>query len=293
MEDDHRSFKDWVTEAQRNATVIPSLSVPDTPVANVEIRLVEPTPVPSRVGSLGGSMATSNLLSVGGRVNSWSTWSEEHPTQPAQIPEEKPVKGKFFLPSSPTKSSSEDDSSRADDNSASSKFVPTRRKTSLSLAKRRKQRAKRESESLTKHESSGWEDDIEEKDEDEWSDEPDEPKPKATIPKGKAKEQDEAQKKREMFAKQQIFGKGPSPGLLSGIFRTGGSMVDLVGHETQWPLLIRLPDQSLGRQTRYTPVSHTRQSRFSRTIPRPTIHPPSEQVCRRYASPDWTQRHVT
>ena len=177
-------------------------------------------------------MATSNLLSVGGRVNSWSTWSEEHPAQSAQIPEEKPAKGKFFLPSSPTKSSSEDDSSRADDNPPLSKFVPRRRKTSLSLAKRRKQRAKRElaSESLTKNESSGWEDDIEEKDEDDWSDEPDEPKPKAVKAKGKVKEQDEAQKKREMFAKQQIFGKGPSPGLLSGIFRTGGSMVDLVGH---------------------------------------------------------------
>lgn len=41
-------------------TRVPTISVPETPVANgVEIRLVEPTPAPSRVGSLGGSINAS------------------------------------------------------------------------------------------------------------------------------------------------------------------------------------------------------------------------------------------
>jgi hypothetical protein len=56
----------------------------------------------------------------------------------------------------------------------------------------------------------------------------------------------EAQKKREMFAKQHIFGAKPaqSEGLLSGIFKKGGSMVDLVSLEiTFWhnKLTIRPP----------------------------------------------------
>ncbi|WWC60998.1 uncharacterized protein I303_103575 [Kwoniella dejecticola CBS 10117] len=78
LEKDENNFKDWVEDAKRNLPPIPpnhrsysqdypeypmpTISVPDTPVANVEIRLVEPTPVPSRVGSLGGSMNTSGLL---------------------------------------------------------------------------------------------------------------------------------------------------------------------------------------------------------------------------------------
>lgn len=60
LEEDN--FKDWVSDAKRNLPV-PTISVPDTPVANVEIRLVEPTPVPSRVGSLGGSIGAVGLLS--------------------------------------------------------------------------------------------------------------------------------------------------------------------------------------------------------------------------------------
>ena len=169
------NFKDWITEAKRNP--IPSLSLPDTPIADVEIRLVEPTPVPSRVGSLGASMA-STLLGVK------TSWSPE-PTVP-----EKP-QGKFYLPSSPTKDSSEDDSSRTSDQPR----PHTRRKTSLEKGKHRKKQPVK----------------FAQPEEDEWSDEP---------------EEDEGQKKREMFAKQQIFG-GSSQGLLSGIFRTGGSMVDL------------------------------------------------------------------
>ena len=64
-------FTDWVTEArhQKSTAVLspPALSVPDTPIANLEIRLVEPTPVPSRVGSLGGSISVSGLLNVSAR----------------------------------------------------------------------------------------------------------------------------------------------------------------------------------------------------------------------------------
>lgn len=60
LEEDN--FRDWVSDAKRSLPV-PTISVPDTPVANVEIRLVEPTPVPSRVGSLGGSIGAVGLLS--------------------------------------------------------------------------------------------------------------------------------------------------------------------------------------------------------------------------------------
>ncbi|WWC89928.1 uncharacterized protein L201_004857 [Kwoniella dendrophila CBS 6074] len=71
LEKDENNFKDWVEDAKRHLPSPspigqlspPIISVPDTPVANVEIRLVEPTPVPSRVGSLGGSMNNSGLLS--------------------------------------------------------------------------------------------------------------------------------------------------------------------------------------------------------------------------------------
>ena len=58
-------FKDWVAEAKedlesrpRSTPNIhrPTIHVPSSPPSHLEIRLVEPTPVPSRVGSLGGSM---------------------------------------------------------------------------------------------------------------------------------------------------------------------------------------------------------------------------------------------
>nr|XP_019042336.1 hypothetical protein I302_08938 [Kwoniella bestiolae CBS 10118]OCF21266.1 hypothetical protein I302_08938 [Kwoniella bestiolae CBS 10118] len=65
LEKDENNFKDWIEDAKKHLPPppLPTISVPDTPIANVEIRLVEPTPVPSRVGSLGGSMSTSGLLS--------------------------------------------------------------------------------------------------------------------------------------------------------------------------------------------------------------------------------------
>ena len=164
----------------------------------------------------------------------------------------RPRANSSFLPV-PTKSSSEDDSSRADEDvgNPAPKHAPTRRKASLtSVKKRRRPKRNSASESPAKDESSGWEDEVEDK-EDEWSDEPDEPKykPKTGKAKAKAKEQDEAQKKREMFAKQQIFGKGPSPGLLSGMLRTGGSMVDLVGHPTT-----DTADRSRPKRLAQTPV---------------------------------------
>ncbi|OCF71749.1 hypothetical protein I204_07812 [Kwoniella mangroviensis CBS 8886] len=70
LEKDENNFKDWIEDAKKHSYPLPvhppppppTISVPDTPIANVEIRLVEPTPVPSRVGSLGGSMSTSGLL---------------------------------------------------------------------------------------------------------------------------------------------------------------------------------------------------------------------------------------
>ncbi|ORX39925.1 hypothetical protein BD324DRAFT_615552 [Kockovaella imperatae] len=179
------SFKDWVSEAKRNN--VPTLSLPDTPVANVEIRLVEPTPVPSRVGSLGGSLATGTLL--GARSN----WQDDRDSKP---------RGKFFLPSSPTKDSSEEDA-RVEELPR----PPARRKASSAAKGRQRKRQPVKFQQPPD-------------DEDDWSDEPEEPK------SVKSTEEEEAQKKREMFAKQAIFGRS-SQGLLSGMLKSGGSMVDL------------------------------------------------------------------
>jgi hypothetical protein len=58
-------FKDWIAEAKEDLELHPrstpnpqrpTIHVPSSPPSHLEIRLVEPTPVPSRVGSLGGSM---------------------------------------------------------------------------------------------------------------------------------------------------------------------------------------------------------------------------------------------
>jgi hypothetical protein len=58
-------FKDWIAEAKEDLETRPrpssslqrpTIHVPSSPPSHLEIRLVEPTPVPSRVGSLGGSM---------------------------------------------------------------------------------------------------------------------------------------------------------------------------------------------------------------------------------------------
>ena len=331
LEDDS-NFKDWVEEAKKHVP-IPTISVPDTPVANVEIRLVEPTPVPSRVGSLGASMVTSGLLNsavVPPRLNEED--EEEYITEePLAIPSRSPRKrSKFFLHSSPTKGSGSDTSQpslplaspqtnpsmshphppipqrKAHRKSSASSHgdrpkktrikeladQPPKRNVSLSTMRGKFQAEKRRiAETLAaKEEDSGWEDEDAEcedtevsgdedaaealDDEGEWSDEdasavpatakksssdlthlfakstrkshtkPSPPPPAPTPLKQMTKEEriaakaekarleaeHEAQRKREMFAKQQIFGKssGLATGLLTGLFKTGGSMVDLV-----------------------------------------------------------------
>ncbi|OWT41276.1 hypothetical protein C362_00742 [Cryptococcus neoformans Bt1] len=123
------SFKDWVEDAKKALpqTRVPTISVPETPVANgVEIRLLEPTPVPSRVGSFGGSTNASifpsreippmleeeveaeedeNSLSktnVKGRVAiSPMTTNRDNACSPRR-------KGRFFVQSSPSKGSASD-----------------------------------------------------------------------------------------------------------------------------------------------------------------------------------------
>jgi len=121
LEEDN--FKDWVGDAKRNVPV-PVLSVPDTPVADVEIRLVEPTPVPSRVGSLGGSLAASGLLTIAAVPPKLSEEGEMEETneeledgmpvassskaQSKSRPRSPRKKGKFFVHSSPSKGSGSD-----------------------------------------------------------------------------------------------------------------------------------------------------------------------------------------
>lgn len=120
------NFRDWVSDAKR--ALPPILSVPDTPVANLEIRLVEPTPVPSRVGSLGGSMNPAGLLAsaaVPPRLAEEDAEDgieeEDEPespaatcpngTSPPSTAKRSPRKkgGKFFLHSSPSKGGSGSD----------------------------------------------------------------------------------------------------------------------------------------------------------------------------------------
>lgn len=121
---DDNDFRDWVTDAKRHLP-IPTISVPDTPVANVEIRLVEPTPVPSRVGSLGGSMGATGLL-VGATVPPLLTEEPEAEAEEEEAAEgdgvlsmgKPPIsgsrspkkKGKFFFHSSPGRGSGSDTS---------------------------------------------------------------------------------------------------------------------------------------------------------------------------------------
>ena len=322
LEDDS-NFRDWVEDAKRNAP-IPTISVPDTPVANVEIRLVEPTPVPSRVGSLGASMAAGGLL---GAATVSPRLSEEDEEE--QLATEQPIsirsprkRGKFFLHSSPSKGSGSDTSqpSLPADMGQSSTVLPSpvftvrksprkssasshgerpkksrlnelaehppKRNVSLSTMRGKFQAEKRRiAETLAaKEEDSGWEDEDAEcedtsgddntplDDEGDWEDAPEKqssarrssndlthlfakssrrhhvkpsPPPPAPTPlKQMSKEEKaaakaerarieselDAQRKREMFAKQQIFGKTSrsATGLLTGLFKTGGSMVDLV-----------------------------------------------------------------
>ena len=120
MEEDN--FKDWIDDAKRNVP-IPYLSVPDTPIAEVEIRLVEPTPVPSRVGSLGGSSAAGGLFVAAVVPPKLSEAEEEVNDEDSEgegaIASSSKVlsrprarsprkKGKFFLHSSPSKGSALD-----------------------------------------------------------------------------------------------------------------------------------------------------------------------------------------
>jgi hypothetical protein len=172
---DDTDIKDWVGDAKKILPT-PLLSLPYT--APVEIHLVEPTPVPSRVGSLGGT--------------------------PRPIPEDR-KKNKFFIQSSPNKSGS-DTSERPKSSSDSKK---SKRTVSVSNIKGKFAAEKRKAAAALVRPESDWEDE----------DEPEE----------------EAQREREMFAKQQIFGSKPSEGLLTGMFKRGGSMVDL-GVQTVQPL---------------------------------------------------------
>lgn len=78
-------FKDWIAEAKEDLELRPrgtpnlqrpTIHVPSSPPSHLEIRLVEPTPVPSRVGSLGGSMnPTPN-----GYLNSTGTQAARAPS---------------------------------------------------------------------------------------------------------------------------------------------------------------------------------------------------------------------
>jgi hypothetical protein len=332
------NFRDWIEDAKRQVPV-PTLSVPDTPVANLEIRLVEPTPVPSRVGSLGASMAAGGLLSAAA-VPARLTEEDEEDAEEVVATEE-PItidtraksrspkrRGKFFVHSSPSKGGSGSESShpspvapiekvtppvpqqhRPHRKSSGSSHDPTipkkarareiadtdrlpRRNVSLSTMRGKFQVEKRRiAEALAaKDEDSGWEDEVEEweepadggpaEEDGDWSDEADSPEkvkaarksssnlnlaaqglrrsnsrrasgnkqtppPPAPTPLTKMSKKErqaaaaerarieaelEAQRKREMFAKQQIFGKAPvaMTGLLTGMFKSGGSMVDLV-----------------------------------------------------------------
>lgn len=310
MEEDN--FRDWVGDAKRNIP-LPMLSVPDTPVANVEIRLVEPTPVPSRVGSLGASLVSMRIAPTPDELE-----EEVIMDEPIQLEVDKNLtgtvkvkkKGKFFVQSSPTKSGSSDtshtspipsealqplhrnssgSSSDASKTKAGSSPEPIKlkahkekRHVSLSTMRGKFGMEKRKAaEALrAKDEGSGWEDDDEEAAED-WSDEDSPvkatsparslgeiarqisrpeltrqvsrrtppkhyPPPPAPTPLRKMSKKErlaaaadrvkieaelDAQRKREMFAKQQIFGsksRSPGEGLLTGLFKRGGSMVDLV-----------------------------------------------------------------
>ena len=282
-------FKDWINDAKRNLPVIsipdivpyivPDI-VPDTPHPNLEIRLVEPTPVPSRVGSLGASLAGSGL----------TVKQQEPPPTPPDKARSPRKRGKFFVHSSPSKGSGSESShpsptARKSSDSSSGKRSrikniiesdrAPRRNVSLSTMRGRYSAEKRKAAEAiaANEEDSGWEDEVE--DNGDWSDEPTSPEkpksrstsslnltalltrstsrktpPKPTPPppaptplrkmskkerlaaaaeRARIEAELEAQTKREMFAKQQIFGKPvEGQGLLSGMFKRGTSMVDLV-----------------------------------------------------------------
>ncbi|WVF72055.1 hypothetical protein IAT40_006867 [Kwoniella sp. CBS 6097] len=147
LEKDENNFKDWVEDAKKHnplplptpVSAAPTLSLPDTPIANVEIRLVEPTPVPSRVGSLGGSMNASGLLTSSAAIPPALKEDVEEerlaereskvriaPIQTGSSRSGLPKKrGKFFVQSSPSKGSGSDSSHPSPNPPPAASAVPT------------------------------------------------------------------------------------------------------------------------------------------------------------------------
>jgi hypothetical protein len=328
MADD--GFKDWVAEAKdhrdhhheslhtphrppriqipsdESINAVPTDKTgtePGSPISNLEIRLVEPTPVPSRVGSLGTSLNPGYgpgqghyLMSNGhgngpqvppalDEVDELETTS--NPDSPGDISPKKQrsKRGKFFVQASPTKASVSDSSpvaptaaplppaspqastsrqpnlptpsANANQNrrSSGSSAGASKKKRHVSLstmkgkfhAEKRRAAAAMEAKEA-REEDGGWED--EDEDLDEWSDDeaeqasmtaspeqipPPAPTPlvrmskkqreAAAIERAKIEAELDAQRKREMFAKQAIFGQ--PQGLLSQALQRGGSLVDL------------------------------------------------------------------
>ncbi|KAL1406881.1 hypothetical protein Q8F55_006290 [Vanrija albida] len=135
---EENSFKDWVEAAKRNpppaepkATSTPrssslngtpaprpSLALPDTPIADVEIRLVEPTPVPSRVGSLGGTGSQINSIVKPSVASFLPEGIHEEPEAEARnsattstpMPPRRKQQNRFFIQTSPGKVSGSDSS---------------------------------------------------------------------------------------------------------------------------------------------------------------------------------------
>jgi hypothetical protein len=311
-------FKDWVAEAKEAKDDLdsrpipmslnqrpPTIHVPSSPVSQLEIRLVEPTPVPSRVGSLGASMnpTPNGLLNSTNLAQIPPALDEVEEDGNQSSGDAPPVgrlqqqqqskskgkgkgKGKFFVQSSPSRASISDSSpvtpaslqhtqdrepvspvkevpplspqqiqQQAIRRSSGSSAGATKKKRHVSLstmkgkflAEKRKAAAALEAKQA-REEDGGWEDD--EEDLDEWSDDeggkrsltgspeiipPPAPTPLVRMSKkqreaAKAEREKieaelDAQRKREMFAKQQIFGQ--PKGLLSMALQRGASLVDL------------------------------------------------------------------
>ncbi|KAK8869728.1 hypothetical protein IAR55_000296 [Kwoniella newhampshirensis] len=160
LEKDENNFKDWVEDAKKHLPPLPPptltppmLSLPDTPVANVEIRLLEPTPVPSRVGSLGGSVSASGMLSSTAIIPPALREEEEEerlidhetrvritPIQTGRTRSGSPnpkKKGKFFVQSSPGKGSGSDSSHPSHTSPVTYTSIPYTPPIPLALKERR------------------------------------------------------------------------------------------------------------------------------------------------------------
>ncbi|ODO10763.1 hypothetical protein I350_01360 [Cryptococcus amylolentus CBS 6273] len=150
VEKDDGNFKDWVEDAKRGipcSPPLPTFSVPETPQRSspengVQIHLVEPTPVPSRAGSLGGN---SIIPSMSGRdvppalkedveeeeeAAKTSAHENVHRVRIAPIDTERArgvsprKKGKFFFQSSPSKGSGSDSPATSPHNSSKHQSPP-------------------------------------------------------------------------------------------------------------------------------------------------------------------------